>query len=265
MISILGLPGLYQNWLLATLDPDSQFSTSQEANFETQNSAVIWHQKLETDIDSIDCNSVVVNTYVSYTNFVWYLYNFLEKTDSVNIKVELLVDNLQLRAPGTRAFDTLLTHFFNSYNLDSKLDSEYKNNAAIEYFYFLLLDQESKFKKTSALTDSAFINIEYLDFSNYNTLKQKLVSIDSFDSVHFDKMYQLLQQRNLYYLDRQNNFLKKLESNHKSFDILEQSYIGALLTWQSGIVYDWFNSDTRSQIITDQWNNICNITGLHNT
>jgi hypothetical protein len=83
--------------------------------------------------------------------------------------------------------------------------------------------------------------------------------------VHFDKMYQLLQQRNLYYLDRQNNFLKKLESNHKSFDILEQSYIGALLTWQSGIVYDWFNSDTRSQIITDQWNNICNITGLHNT
>jgi hypothetical protein len=257
MISILGLPGLYQNWLRATLDPDSQFSISHKINFNTHKSTVNWYKKLETDIDSIDQDSIVINTYVADRNFVWYLYNFLEKTDAVNIKVESLVEDLKSKAVGTMAFDTLLTHFVESYNLNSHPDIEYKNNAAIEYFYFLLLDQDSRFKKITSLTNSKFINIEYLDFSNYDILKQKLLLIECIDLIHVDKMYQLLQQENLPYLKRQHNFLKKLKSNHKDFDILEQSYIGALLTWQSGIVYDWFNPDVRSAAIADQWNKIC--------
>lgn len=257
MISILGLPGLYQNWLRAVLDPSSQFSISHRINFDTHESTVHWYKKLETDIDSIDSKSIVINTYVADRNFVWYLYNFLEKTDAVNIKVESLVEDLGSKAVGTKAFDTLLKHFVESYNLNSHLDCEYKNNAAIEYFYFLLLDQDSRFKKITSLTNLRFLNIEYLDFSNYAVLEQKLSSIDDIDLTHVDKMYQLLRQENLPYLNRQYNFLKKLESNHKNFDILEQSYIGALLTWQSGNVLDWFNPSVRSEAIACQWNKIC--------
>ena len=255
---MLGLPGLYQNWLQAALDPNSQFSISHKINFYTYKSTVNWYKKLETDIDSVAQDSIVVNTYVADQNFVWYLYNFLEKTDAVNIKVESLVEDLKHKAAGTIAFDTLLAHFVESYNLNSYPDIEYQNNAAVEYFYFLLLNQDSKFKKIASLTDVRFVNIEYLDFSNYDILKQKLLPTGCIDLTHFDKMYQLLKQENLPYLNRRNNFLKKLKANDKNFDILEQSYIGALLTWQSSTVYDWFNPDVRAEAIANQWHKICN-------
>lgn len=154
---LLGLPGLYQNWMQAALDSTSKVQFSVDSNFISYSKTVQLRQKLEINIqDFKNQDTPVINTYVAPENFAWYLYNFLEKTDAIGISVNSLHKDLFIKAPGTVAFDSMLTHFANSYNLDTKTDPAYFYNAAIEYFYFLLINQDAIFKTKSSVTDACF-------------------------------------------------------------------------------------------------------------
>lgn len=253
---MLGLPGLYQNWLLATLDQHSDFKLQNENNFSCNQSRVKLAMKIQTDLSNITfLHSTVINTYVSDQNFVWFLYNFLEKTDGVNIRVDYLIEDLETKAPGTIAFDSILKHWSDSYNLAHHPDYQYRLNSAIEYFYFLLLDTQGNFKHLVGFTDPRFVNIEYANFENKKLLENKLSHLEIFDLNHFNRMYDLLHQRNIRYLTRRHNFVSKIQSNNKNFDILELAYIGMLITDQDPI--DWFNTQLRESIINDRWSDIC--------
>lgn len=288
MISLLGLPGLYQNWIVSVIDTNSRSKLSGKSNFETNSDAVNWVAKLQLNcnhVDSnnqsvinfhideknliekleIDCNHVdpinqpVINCYVDNKNFVWYLYNFLEKTDGIEIKVDSLMHDLFTKGKGTEVFNGLLQHLIASYNLDIYVDVDYQQNAAIEYFYFylILLEKESKFKTLVTYKNPNFVNIEYQDFSNYTILSNHLCKIPNFDLTRLEHKYQQLQDRNNKYLFRQQQFLSKLDRADINFDILEWAYIGALLYWQNGTKLDWFNTSIRQHAIKHQWNDIC--------
>ena len=141
---LLGLPGLYQNWMRATLDNTGSFQLSLNSNFISYSTTTQWERKLDINIqDFKNQKTPVINLYVAPENFAWYLYNFLEKTDGVGILVDSLVSDLFTKAPGTMAFNSMLTHFVNSYNINSETDPVYCYNAAIEYFYFLLINHDS--------------------------------------------------------------------------------------------------------------------------
>lgn len=256
MIALLGLPGLYQNWLLAALDPGSKYMQPNATNFETRSDQIDWYKKLETDARSLSHYHCVINTYVDNKNFAWFLYNFFEKTDAVNIKIGSFVEDIDRKAIGTYAFNGLHDHLYRSYNFDRFTDPQYRTNAAIEYFYFLLINQDADFKKTTALTDARFINIEYLDFSNLAVLEKKLSLIKLFDQKHFAAMHDRLLQTNAYYINRYQNFVTKVMNHDKNFDIVETAYLGMLLTQLTGIVYDWFNLDVRNTELSAQWSDV---------
>lgn len=258
MISLLGLPGLYQHWIISVIDLTSKSRVDGNNNFVTNSNCVNWIKKLELDCKQIDLiEPPVFNCYVDDKNFVWYLYNFLEKTDGIKIQVDSLLLDLFTKASDSQAFDGLLKHLVTSYNFDTQTDAYYQQNAAIEYFYFLLLDKESKFKTLSAYQHPNFINIEYQDFNNYSVISNHLQQIPNFDTARFEHMYQQLKSRNNQYLSRQSQFLSKLDQCDNNFDILEWAYIGALLYWQDGISSDWFNSNVREYAIKYRWNDIC--------
>lgn len=254
--SILGLPGLYQNWLLAALDPKSVFELNLENNFLCSLSRYKWIKKMKTDFSTASFPDTTVNTYVDDRNFVWFLYNFLEKTDGVGIYVDSLITDLETKAAGTMAFDFMLRHFSESYDLASHCDLQYKINAAIEYFYFLLLDKTSTLKAQSRFTDPKFVNIEYADFENPDELRKKLSNLELFDVRHFDQMYDLLYKRNTRYLTKRKQFIDKINSGNTDFDILETAYIGMLLT--DGDTLDWFNPELRKHEIRQRWSDVCN-------
>ena len=254
---MLGLPGLYQNWLLAALDQHSIFELCVENNFSCTQSKINWIKKIPTKLtDPVLADSTVINTYVSNQNFVWFLYNFLEKTDGIGIRVDYLIEDLKNKAVDTIAFDTMLKHWVDSYDIHNHPDYEYRMNSIIEYFYFLLLDTQSIFKYQAGFTDPRFVNIEYSDFENKNLLENKFSHLEIFDLDHFNRMYDLLYQRNSQYLNRRQNFVNKIKSNNKQFDILEIAYIGMLITDQDPL--DWFNSQLRENMINDRWLDICN-------
>ena len=254
---MLGVPGLYQNWLLSALDVHSKFELNFENNFSCVKSRIQWIKKIPTDLtDPILLDSTVINTYVSNQNFVWFLYNFLEKTDGIGIKVDNLLEDLKTKAVDTIAFDSMLKHWVDSYDIDNRPDYQYRTNSIIEYFYFLLLDTQSTFKRQVGFTDPGFVNIEYSDFENKNLLENKLSHLEIFDSDHFNHMYNLLYHRNNQYMTRRQNFVNKIKSNNKQFDVLEAAYIGMLLTDQDPL--DWFNVQLRENMINNRWLDICN-------
>ena len=256
---LLGLPGLYQNWMQAALDNTSDVQLSFDSNFNSYSNTVQWTRKLDINIqDFQNQETPVINMYVAAENVAWYLYNFLEKTDGIGISVDSLIADLFTKAPGTVAFDSMLTHFINSYNLDTKTDPVYCYNAAIEYFYFLLIDRDAIFKIKSRVTDPDFINIEYAEFSDPEILVNKLKHLPNFDQKWFDKMYADLYSRNKKYLRRHQTFLSKLNNHDNNFDIIETAYIGFLINQVHSVSLDWFNSDIRTSIITNQWDTICN-------
>ena len=45
-IKLLGLPGLYQNWIMSAIDPSSCVNVSLASNFITHSTQVTWIKKL---------------------------------------------------------------------------------------------------------------------------------------------------------------------------------------------------------------------------
>lgn len=255
-IKLLGLPGLYQNWFMSAIDPTSRITFSKANNFITDSTQVTWIKKIDQDLN-VALTGPVINCWVHNENFVWYLYNFLEKTDGVGIQVDRLIDDLFNKAADTIAFDTLLKHFVASYSINKMLDFEYIRNSMIEYFYFLLCDQHGKFKTQTQFTHTDFINIEYNEFSDENMLINKLITLPNFDLSHFQNQYHLLNVRNIRYLNKRRMFIEKFLNHCIDFDILELSYIGYLVGKITGAPVDWFNPDVREKNMFVHKNKIC--------
>jgi hypothetical protein len=171
-IALLGLPGLYQNWLMSALDKDSQLTIIAERNFKYQGSNFDWYY-YQQDLKSESYNHVI-NLYVEEENFIWFLYNFLEKTCEIGIMVDDLLNSLYTKGVGTIAFDQLVKHFTSSYNITSESSEDYCKNAAIEYFYFLLIEKNAEFK-------IAMFKIKYLTVKNFMSVG------NSTQAVNFDR------------------------------------------------------------------------------
>ena len=261
-VALLGLPGLYQNWLLSALDVSAQVRMSGEHNFISHSGKINWFKKMGADLDQIPeliQTSMVINSYVLDENFVWYLYNFLEKTDGVGILVDNLTLDLFSKAQGTVAFDGLLKHLVDRYDLSINQNLSYLNNAAIENFYLMLIDQDGKFKIQTRYYHPGCINLEFRDFRNYNVLASKLDQVPGFDLSYFEDRYQHLATRNTRYFTRQKIFIDKLNSADNHFDILETAYIGWLLWKLVPVRLDWFNTKIRKSSMENNWDKICNL------
>ena len=243
---LLGLPGLYQNWLIGAIDQNSTVKEIALHNFDTHSESVVWLKKLDTNLDNLP-NQPVINCYVKDKNFVWYLYNFLEKTDGVGIQINNLQDDFFRLSQGTVAFNFMLKHFVTTYNVTPDIDTLTVNNMLIEYFYFLLINEQTYFKKQSKATIANAINIEYSDFANVDNLI-KLLSPLHLDNAHLKNRYQKLYLRNQRYIDKPNAFV--VNYNNKCLDILETAYIGYLITKNTDLEkLDWFNTEVREHYI----------------
>lgn len=261
-VALLGLPGLYQNWLYSALDASAQVRMSGDNNFISRPGKIKWFYKMKTDLTQLPGlmqTSMVINSYVLDENFVWYLYNFLEKTDGVGILIDNLTSDLFSKAQGTVAFDGLLKHLVDNYQLSSDQDPTYLNNAVIENFYLMLIDQDTEFKTKVWYHRSGCINIEFRDFENCDVLISKLDKVPGFDLSYFKDRYRHLVARNHRYFTRQKNFINKLNSDDNHFDILETAYIGWLLWKLSPVQLDWFNAEIRKSSMENNWDSICNL------
>lgn len=245
---ILGLPGMYQNWLSAALDPESRFE-QQGANFLTYHSRVPWQAKIETHTPpAADC---VINMCVGYHNLVWYLHNYLEKTDAIGIRTNYLVEDLQDRGADTKAFGPMLAHWYQSYNLANNLDHQHCANSLVEYFYYWLV-QKHHWQSMLCSRDSTAVNLEFMAFNSLDRLRQVLDPVIS-DAAWFDYMYMLLQSGNSRYLEQSEKFYTKLRlvQNLDNLTILEQSYLGSLLHScmdMGDTVLDWYNPEVRNRL-----------------
>jgi hypothetical protein len=257
-IKLLGLPGLYQNWIISAIDSSSKVNFSATNNFITHSNHVTWIRKIDQDLN-VALSGPVINCWVHNENFVWYLYNFLEKTDAVGIRVNSLIDDLFNKSADTIAFDTLLKHFVNTYNINNMSESEYVRNAIIEYFYFLLCNNQGKFKTQTQYTHPNFINIEYNEFDNEKILIDKFLTLPGFDLTHFKNQYCQLNARNVRYLNKRKMFMEKFLNHSIEFDILELSYIGYLVSKITGTSVDWFNHNVREKNMFIHKNKICKL------
>lgn len=253
-ICVLGLPGLYQNWLIGALDVHSRTEQHAQHNFVTFSSSVKWLKKNELDFSQELAYDHVINLYVKNKNFVWYLYNFLEKTDGVGIMVQNLHTDLFSKANGTVAFDGMLKHFVQAYGVSSHTPVDDIKNSLIEYFYFVLIQDQSAFRQRAHLIMPDAINIEYGDFSFEQKLLDLLSCLPNLHKQHFVDRYQQLQKRNSKYLNLKSRFPDNFVS--RSLDHLTTAYIGALITTHTGDTLDWFNPEVRQKNIDKHAENI---------
>ena len=230
---------------MSSLDPGCDYEIMHNnTNFEYAGKKFIWWKKTEIDFDDVQ-DEIVINLYVKPENFVWYLYNFLEKTDHVGIQIKHIHNHLFTRAPNTIAFDGMLKHFVESYGVNEQTDVETLKNCLIEYFY-LVLSNENEFKTKVAQTHPRFINIEYDDFSSYDLLVAKLKNVPGFDLAHFANMYTILEQTNYKYLNKKKQY--QLHTTPADLDILEIAYAGSTVAND----LDWFNDQVRENILNEK-------------
>lgn len=252
-IILLGVPGLYQNWLRAAVDPASTYTLSYDHNFLSTSNSVTLISKLTTNIDSI--NGTVINTTVSDRNFVWFLYNYFEKTSGIGVKINNLIAELTTKAYLSVPYTEMLDHINSSYKITSSSTPDYIYNSFIEYFYFNLI-KPSIFRQKLSDSRNGFIDVEYDDFSNQDRLIEKFSMLPKFNADHFIRHHKLLVERNEPYLNKKAAFLVKIKERANNFNILELSYIGALLYWNDKIELDWFNREFRMQALSDRHNDI---------
>jgi hypothetical protein len=240
-IVLLGLPGLYQNWLMAAVDPASKVQLHGEQNFFCAQSRVKWKIKPGTvEYPIANDQLIILNLYVKEQNFPWYLYNLFEKTYDIRIMVDNLVDDLMSKGEQFEIFND-----FKSFLLE--IDYHDKNQV-INFFYFLFLNKERYLYKDTQFVHESYINIEFDDFNHSLVLEEKLSVIPGFDSRHFNTLYQTLVDRNQRYLNRKKNFLAKIE-NHQELDIIETAYVGKLATILFDKKLEWHKPAVRNTII----------------
>lgn len=64
-VCILGMPGLYQNWLMSALDPSSECIESSDSNFLSKPKTLRWVRKFDANVEQVRKQyPIVINTYV---------------------------------------------------------------------------------------------------------------------------------------------------------------------------------------------------------
>ena len=252
-IILLGVPGLYQNWLMSAVDPSSNCSLSSNYNFLSTSKLITLIGKLDTNLDSVHGN--VINTIVSDRNFTWFLYNYFEKTANIGVNITNFIVDLNAKASLLAPYTEMLDHINYSYKINNNSTTDYIYNSFIEYFYFAMI-KPSVFRQKLGDSRDRFINIEYDNFNNRDLLIEKFSTLLQFNVDHFVRQHKLLIERNRKYLNKKPEFLIKIKEKVKNFDILELSYMGSLLYWNDQIELDWFNPQIRMQILSDRSNDI---------
>lgn len=240
-IFLLGLPGLYQNWLMAAVDPTSVFQLHGTKNFFCSKSIVKWQVKVSLeDYSFIGAGDTVINLLVHENNIPWYLYNLFEKTYDIKVQIDNFYIDLQNKASKFTLFAEFkkeLEHYH-----------VHTHDQLVHYFYKMFVDKTNFLYKYVSLYDNKFINIEYDNFTQPILLKNKLSVVPNFNSEHFDNLYKILLERNQRYLNRKQDFLSKLK-NKQELDVVELGYVGKLVHDMYNKDLDWSSSALRSSIL----------------
>lgn len=243
-IVLLGLPGLYQNWLMAAVDPTSKVQLHGDQNFFCSQSRVKWLIKPGMVDYPVASNELtVLNLYVKEQNFPWYMYNLFEKTYDIKVMIDSFATDIVEKGDRFSIFNDIKIDLLTEY-------TTVDNDAAIHYFYRLFIEDQHYLHTATRQVNSAYINIEFNEFNDPNILKNKLQAVNIFDPLHFDSLYPLLLNRNQRYLNKKKEFLQKLNTAVQSYDIIETAYIGALATRLfGGKLLEWMSEPLRNSII----------------
>lgn len=240
-IVLLGLPGLYQNWLMAAVDPNSKAQLHGDQNFFCAQSRVKWIIKPGLQEYPVASDQLtVINLCVSEQNFPWYLYNLFEKTYDIKIMIDSFVDDLLSKGDKFVQFEEFK-------NLISAIDYTDPNNV-IKFFYELFYAKTHYLYRVCQASGIDYINIEFDDFNHLSALTKKLSTVPGFDPAHCETMYKSLSARNQRYLNRKKDFLTKLENN-MPLDVIELGYIGSLAAQIFNKKIDWGNPTVRESIM----------------
>lgn len=233
---------------MAAVDPDSRVQLHGKQNFFCSKSKVKWLIKPGMSVyPTADAASTIINLCVNEHNFPWYLYNLFEKTYDIKIMVDSLVQDLLDKGDKFTIFDEFK-------NLLLQIDHQ-NTNAVINLFYQLFLKNNYYLCKTAAFTDPSYINIEYNDFLNQNTLVEKFKNIPGFDLDHFNLLYQQLVERNQRYFNRKQDYLNKLAGS-QDLDIIELAYTGKLASMLYHKPIDWVNPKFRMAVLKTKKNEL---------
>lgn len=243
-IVLLGLPGLYQNWLMSAVDPNSKMQLHGDQNFFCAQSQVKWLIKTGlVDYPTASDDLTVLNLYVKEKNFPWYMYNLFEKTYDIRVMIDSFTTDIVEKGDKFVIFHDTKNDLLAGY-------AAINQNTVIHYFYNLFCENQHYLHTATQKIDPAYINIEFDDFTDPDILKNKLQSVSIFDTAHFDLLYTVLVNRNQRYLNKKKEFLQKLEQAEQSYDIIETAYIGALASQVfDGKRLNWMNESVRNSII----------------
>jgi len=242
-IILLGLPGLYQNWLMAAVDPTSKVQLHGDQNFFCSHSRVKWVIKpglVDYPVASKDLT--VINLMVNQNNFPWYMYNLYEKTYDIKIMINNFAEDIINKGDQFSIFEDTKNDLLNSY-------SKVTNDTVMHYFYRLFSTGDHYLHTATQESRDNYINIEFEDFNHPDVLIDKLRVIEGFDIDHFNSMYTTLVARNSKYLDLRKNFLNRLAQNNSTFDIIETAYIGKLASLLLKQDLDWSKPAVRNSIL----------------
>ena len=238
---LIGLPGLYQNWLMAAVDTNSKLQLHGDRNFFCSSSRVKWIIKLGLDEYPVASNELIVlNLYVNTKNIPWYLYNLFEKTYDIKVMVDNLVDDLIEKGDKFTPFKLFKNKIveIDTLNFDT----------AVAFFYDYFKQQNDYLFTVLPRVHENYINIEYDDFSDRERLAGILSLYPEFNIDHYNSLYTMMAERNLRYLNRKNDFITKFDQTN-SFDIIELGYIGYLADKILNKELDWANPKLRNSLL----------------
>lgn len=242
-IVLLGLPGLYQNWLMAAVDPSSKVQLHGEQNFFCSQSQVKWVIKPGLSNYPVASDELtVLNLVVNENNFPWYMYNLYEKTYDIKIMIDTFATDIVEKGDKFSIFN------------DTKNDLLYhyghpNNDNLIEYFYNLFQTNNHYLHTATRESRTNYINIEFDHFTQPDLLSNKLSRVSGFDLTHFSSAYKLLVDRNSRYLNKKKDFHSRLANLCLDYDIIETAYIGKLASVVFNKKLDWGNPTVRQTIL----------------
>lgn len=259
-ILLIGIPGLYQNWLRKILDPTATIATL-HTNFivELQDPNITWDGKfnlLSTQPDFYEKNQdiFIVNSVVNPENFPWYLHNFYGKTDEIFLDMDNLQEDFFTKAKDTLAFGNFFSEVSTQYNITEASHPEDITNALIEAIYLTLV-QTHPFRNLLAMRcpNVNSINIEYGDFNSLTKLRSTLKNVPGIDLTTLSDLYAQLKKMNDPYLNSKKYLIAKLASttNLNDFNVIQQAIIGYAIHGITGRELDWYNTQVRHELFAE--------------
>jgi len=252
-IVLLGLPGLYQNWLMSAVDPNSKVQLHGKQNFFCSQSRVKWVIKTGlADYPVASDDLTVINLIVNENNFPWYMYNLYEKTYDIKIMIATFAKDIIEKGDKFSIFNDIKNDLL--YQFDDLHDDN-----LIEYFYKLFRSNNHYLHTATREYRDNYINIEFDDFAQPDLLANKLRCVPGFDLTHFSSLYKLLVDRNSKYLNKKKDFHSRLANLCLDYDIIETAYIGKLASVIFNKELDWSNPIVRQTVLKHKHHEISDL------